>query len=99
MYQTITQSDFIEAFSKMGRKDNFSYSGLVALYDYLESYEEDTGEKLELDVIALCCEYTEYSDFAELQGDYNNIEDMDELKDETVVIEILDSDGFIIQDY
>lgn len=41
------------------RPDNFTYEGLTVLFDYLEQYEEDTGEPLELDVIALCCDYSE----------------------------------------
>jgi hypothetical protein len=59
MKQTIRSHDFHDAFLRYGRKDNFSYEGLDLLFDYLESYEEDTGQDLELDVIALCCEYAE----------------------------------------
>jgi hypothetical protein len=60
MKQTITRGDFHDAFEKMGRKDNFSYDGLDALFEYLEDYEEGTGEEMELDVIALCCDFFEY---------------------------------------
>ena len=56
---TVSLYDFREAFRKMGRADQFSYEGLEVLFDYLEQYEEDTGEELELDVVALCCEYCE----------------------------------------
>ena len=58
MQITVTQHDFTEAMRKL-RPDNFSYEGQIALFDYLEQYEEDTGEQIELDVIALCCEYSE----------------------------------------
>ena len=34
-----------------------------------ESYEEDTGEEVELDVIALCCEYYEAT-WQEIADDY-----------------------------
>ena len=59
--QTVTESDFRDAFQAI-RPDNFSYEGLGALYEYLEELSEDTGEDIELDVIAICCDYTEYSE-------------------------------------
>lgn len=61
MIQTIGLSDFRTAFHNMGRKDQFSYEGLELIFDYIESYEQDSGEKVELDVIALCCEWAEDS--------------------------------------
>ena len=54
MKQTVYLNDFINAFQKI-RPDNFSYEGLEQLFEYLESYEEDAQEQIELDVIALCC--------------------------------------------
>ena len=59
--QTVTESDFRDAFQAI-RPDNFTYEGLGALYEYLEELSEDTGEDIELDVIAICCDYTEYSE-------------------------------------
>jgi hypothetical protein len=59
MKTTVSRYDFERAFVDADRKENFSYEGLRALFDYLEDYEEQTGEELELDVIALCCDYSE----------------------------------------
>lgn len=59
MKTTVSRYDFERAFADAGRKDQFSYEGLKALFDYLEDYEEQTGEEIELDVIALCCDYNE----------------------------------------
>jgi len=59
MKQTVTFSDFRDAFRAYDRLDNFSYEGAKVLWDYLEQYEEDCGEELELDVIALCCDFGE----------------------------------------
>jgi hypothetical protein len=42
----------------MDRYDQFGYDGLRVLFDFLEQFEQDTGEEIELDVIALCCEYS-----------------------------------------
>ena len=59
MKTTVSRYDFERAFVDYGRKDQFSYEALGLLFDYLESYEQDTGEEIELDVIALCCDYCE----------------------------------------
>jgi hypothetical protein len=61
MKQTVSKSDFIDQFRVMDRLENFSYEARGLLFDYLEEYEEDTGEELEMDVIAVCCEYSEDS--------------------------------------
>ena len=58
MKNTINLYDFRDAFMQI-RPDNFSYEGLTALYDWFEEYEESTGEEIDLDVIAICCEWSE----------------------------------------
>ena len=55
MIQTINVSDFRDAFRACGRADQFSYEGLGALFDFLEEVVPD----FDLDVVALCCEYSE----------------------------------------
>ena len=59
MKTTIDLYDFRDAFHRMGRADQFSHEGLHILFDYLEEMERDIGEEMELDVIALCCDYSE----------------------------------------
>lgn len=59
MKTTVSRYDFERAFVDADRKENFSYEALGLLFDYLEDYEEQTGEEIELDVIALCCDYAE----------------------------------------
>ena len=98
MKQDITKSGFMDRFRDMGRGDQFSYDGLSALYDYLVDLEEQCDMEIELDVIALCCEYTEYENLEELQRDYSDIENMEDLENHTTVIKV-DSDSFIIQQY
>jgi len=99
MYQEINFSSFCDAFAEMNRKDQFTYEGKQALFDYLEEYEESTGEKIELDVIALCCEYTEYENLEEVKENYNNIETLEDLQDNTQVIEVSNTERIIIQNY
>ena len=96
MIQTINEYQFADAFKRI-RPDNFSYDGLKALYEYLEDYEDSTGEQIELDVIALCCEYNEYEDLEEFQGDYgDDYQSIEEIEHATQVI-MIDDDSFIIQ--
>ena len=72
MKTTVNEYQFTQAFTEMNRADNFSYAGLKALFNYLEDYEEDTGEEIELDVIALCCDFTEYANVAEFVQAYDD---------------------------
>ena len=62
MKQNVNFYAFQDAFTQCGRGNNFSYDGLKALFEYLEEVEESTGDEIELDVIALCCEYSELTD-------------------------------------
>ena len=59
MKTTVNLYDFRQAFNDMGRGNNFSYEGIEILFDYLERLSDDIGEEIELDVIELCCEYSE----------------------------------------
>lgn len=59
-----------QEFKRFGRENNFSYAGLRVLFDYLEEISACTGEDIELDVIALCCEYSE-SSIEEIIDSYN----------------------------
>jgi len=60
MKQTVHFQDFEHAFEQI-RPDNFTSDGLMCLFEYLEECEKDTGEEYELDVIALCCDFSEDS--------------------------------------
>jgi len=57
MKQSVSFNDFIDAFKRFDRYDGFGYSALRVIFDYLEEYEESTGEELELDVVAICCDF------------------------------------------
>ena len=72
MKQSVNLYDFERAFVLADRKDQFSYDGLKALFEYLEDFEDDTGEEIELDVIALCCDYSEYDNAVECVKDYGH---------------------------
>ena len=81
-------SQFREAFRLAGRGDQFSYEGVEVLFDYLDNLSEDTGEPIELDVIALCCDYYE-SSIQELIDNYNiDLSEVDE-DDPDSIIEVV----------
>ena len=80
LIESVTFSRFCDSFSDTYR-NNFSYEGKRALYDYLIQYCEDCGENIELDTIALCCEYSEYDDAIEGASNYFAFEGMTYGKD------------------
>jgi hypothetical protein len=49
---------------------SFSRAGAYALVDYLEQLEEDTGEEIEFDHVAIRCDYAEYETLQEWGEDY-----------------------------
>lgn len=59
-------SQFRDEFRQCGRGDQFSYEALGLLFDYFEEINPD----MELDVIAICCEYAE-SSLSEVAASYN----------------------------
>ncbi len=60
---------------------NFSYKGLRVLFEYLDdTYAEDNPFKM--DVISLCCEYSEYKDLEEYSKDYSEQHESKEEADE-----------------
>jgi hypothetical protein len=75
IYSTIDNaSQFRDAFHHAGRGDQFTYEALGLIFDYLS----DCGSDVELDVIAICCEFSEdtYESIA-----YNYSIDIDGLND------------------
>jgi hypothetical protein len=73
--------------------------GLRTLYNYFCDFEDDMGTELELDPIAFQCEFTEYENLEEFQGDYgDDYQSIKDIEDKTTVIRI-DGDGFIVQNF
>ena len=98
MKTTVNQSEFIDAFHRYDRYDQFGYDALVSLFDYLEQMEEDTGEEMELDVIALCCDYSVDS-VADIASNYNiDIADMDDDEARSAVLEYLQHNTTVVDE-
>lgn len=94
MKDTITSSQFTDEM----RKHSFSYEGTKALFEYLTQFEEDCDQEIEFDPIAFRCDFNEYENFEELKKDYE-VEDLEELQNNTTVIEIPNTERLIIQAY
>ena len=58
MYTNVNLSMFVDTFKSMDRFDQFGYEALKEMFDHIEHFEQDTGEEFELDVIALCCDWS-----------------------------------------
>jgi hypothetical protein len=98
MKTAVTFSEFSDSFRDI-RPDNFSYRALKILFHYFEQYEEDTGEEIELDVIAICCDFSEDS-FENIADQYGiELDDeMDEDYQKQQVIEHLEGEGAYVGD-
>lgn len=68
--QTLNVYQFRDAFMASSRKDQFSYEALGEIFDYLEEYSESTGEPVELDIVAICCDWAEMT-WQEIAESYN----------------------------
>lgn len=82
----VSEYDFIRAFEHAGRGSQFSSDGLSALFSYLEELSEDVDEDYEVDVIGLCCDYTEYerpsnSELEDWEGE-DDMRDSDDYADD-----------------
>ena len=107
MKQTVSSHQFVDSFRAAGRESQFTRPALFALFDYLESYEEDCGVELELDPIGICCEWAEYPSAKEAAMDYgfewkNTVLTREEaslewLREKTQVVEF--EGGVIIQQF
>jgi hypothetical protein len=95
--------DFLEEFERHGREGQFSHEGKKALFDFLNGLSEDTGEPIELDVVAICCDFTEYNSVEEFNRDYgysigDDMESIQDIEYFTCVIPVT-NESFIIQNF
>lgn len=86
MISTVTLPKFRDAFTHAGRKDQFSYEALELLFDYLEESNPNT----ELDVVALCCEFSERSSNGVIEDHAIDVEGLDDDEKQKLVSEYLE---------
>jgi hypothetical protein len=91
LVDTINEYKFSDEMIKHG----FSYEGARALFEFYENFEED----IPFDPIAIRCDFDEYESLEDIKKSYQNIETLEDLQNNTTVIEIPNSDRLIIQAY
>ena len=98
MKTSVNFSSFVDAFHAYDRYDQFGYDALRSLFDYIEYWEEEAEEEFELDVIALCCDYSVDS-VEDIAANYSiDIEGMDEDEARDAVLEYLNENTTVIDD-
>lgn len=96
MKQSITFGQFVDAFHAHDRYDSFGYNGLRIIFDYLEQYEQDCNTEIELDVIAICCDYN-MMDIEDIVNEYRiDVSDVDEEDVEEYVIDYLNDRTMVL---
>lgn len=95
---TTTIDDFLNWLHQSASyKNNFTDNGARALFEYLEDLSNELKEPLEFDPVAWCCEFSEYTDLKEIQEQYWDIKTLDDLRNNTQVIEF--DNGIIIANF
>ena len=109
MKQTIGFSEFQDAFKSL-RPNNFSLQGLGVLWDYLEEHENDCGVEVELDVIAICCDFSEdgweniaksydFIDLSECETEEDKVEEVKKCLEENGALVGEVEGGFVYRDF
>ena len=96
MKVSINNYEFVEMFENAGRGDNFSRLGRRKLAEYFEQLEEDLDTEIDIDVIAICCDYSEI-DIKDIEHE-TGCKNLDDLCDNTTVIEV-DDETIIYQNF
>jgi hypothetical protein len=102
MKQTVSSYQFVDSFSRCGRQTQFSVAARYALFEYLEEYEDSCGVELELDPIAICCEWSEYPSAIAASKEYgqefsDEMEAFDWLMSETNAVSF--TGGVVVQSF
>lgn len=97
MFIEINWYDFRDQFQAI-YPEHFSYDGLFALFEHFEDIEAQTGEPIELDVIAICCDFAEYESLEEMQRDYPEYKTEEDFAYQTLLLP-LENGGYVIQKF
>lgn len=74
---SLSRNDFAREFRDYGRENQFSRDALDVLHEYYEQLSECTGEPFAIDVIGICCDWSELTEEEVLE--HYDVEDLDEL--------------------
>ena len=96
-----TAHELQKEFDRYDRSNNFTPAGVRVLFDYLEEISEGSVEDVKLDIIGLCCEYSEDT-FEDIASNYRidlsdrngeTIEDDEEIK--RIVLDYLNNNTVV----
>ena len=76
----------------------WTHNAARALAEWIEETERDLGEEWEFDRVALRCDFSEYETPAEALAEYDHIDTLDDLRNETAVIDV-QGGGVIVQNF
>jgi hypothetical protein len=97
MKQSINVSQFRDAFRACDRDNQFSYEGLGLLFDWLEDfYSDNNGGEYDLDVIALCCEFSEDTIHQVISNYGLDVEGLDVVEKHALVSDYLSDNTLLI---
>ncbi len=101
IYRQLSTSDIARELSNDSYASwHKNYEACKAIAEYFEDLAEDIGEAIELDTVAIRCDYSMIDDIADFNKQYDKeCSSLDDIRDYTMVIEIPNSESFIIQDF
>ena len=98
IYSVLSQFDFISAFLRSERKDQFSRAALEVLFEHYNSDFFENGYSL--DIIEICCTWSEYSSgidlWADLGADEFSEDGLTELLDELPYYLSIPGGGYLV---
>ena len=83
--QTVNKSQFIDNLLADDYA-SWTYEDAEALFNYYEDLSEDIGEDVELDRVALRCEWTRADSIDEVMEEYDYINSMEDLVDNSFAV-------------
>ena len=79
--------------------NNMTYEGAKVLFEWYEQLEDSMGKTINFNHVEIRCDWTEYDNLTEVLKEYDHISTFNELRDNTIVLEIPESDGLVVQDF
>lgn len=100
LIQTVQASDLYNMACAMNRGSTFGYDGWLAIGDYLE--ELSTDKNIEIDIVAICCDYNHAESAQEVFDQYDtNIdptewEEMEESEKYDAILDYLNENTSVV---
>lgn len=94
MFETLSTYDIADRLLRYSNA--WTRAGAFAMAKHLQSIEEDTGEQMEFDAVAIRCDYAEYPTAVEAHNDITRGYDLTE-DDEEIALERLRDVGQVIE--